>query len=53
MADDRSKGPSSVVSRRLEAPYSGEAFMACALEPGALDEREWRVGYPRAFEEVA
>lgn len=33
----------------LEAPFSGEAFMALALRPGALDGRMGRVIYPPAF----
>jgi putative acetyltransferase len=36
-------------TRHLEAPYSGEAFMALELRPGALDGQRGRVVYPAAF----
>jgi putative acetyltransferase len=36
-------------TRHLEAPYSGDAFMALALRPGALDGHRGRVVYPAAF----
>lgn len=42
-------GFSAAQARHLEAPYSGEAFMALALRPDALDGRRGRVVYPSAF----
>jgi putative acetyltransferase len=36
-------------ARPLTAPYSGDAFTALALRPGALDGRSGRVVYPAAF----
>jgi putative acetyltransferase len=42
-------GFSSAQARHLQAPYSGDAFMALALRPGALDGRSGRVVYPAAF----
>jgi putative acetyltransferase len=42
-------GFSSLLGRLLEAPYSGEAFMALELKPGILASLKWRVTYPRAF----
>jgi len=42
-------GFSAAAARALEAPFSGEAFMALALKPGALDGRAGRVIYPPAF----
>lgn len=45
-------GFSAEVAARLSAPYSGEAFMALELVPGALAGRDWFVAYPRSFAEV-
>jgi putative acetyltransferase len=42
-------GFSSLLARLLDAPYSGEAFMALELKPGILAALKWRVAYPRAF----
>lgn len=42
-------GFSAAQARHLEAPYSGAAFMALALQAGALDGRAGRVVYPPAF----
>jgi putative acetyltransferase len=39
----------SAAPRHLEAPYSGESFMALALRPGALDGQRGCVVYPAAF----
>ena len=45
-------GFSAERARNLQAPYSGEAFMALELVPGALEGIRGTVRYPRAFEEV-
>jgi putative acetyltransferase len=45
-------GFSSGLARRLEAPFSGEAFMALELQPGALAGVTGRVQYPPPFAEV-
>jgi putative acetyltransferase len=42
-------GFTAAQARHLEAPYSGDAFMALALRPGALDGQRGRVVYPAAF----
>jgi putative acetyltransferase len=42
-------GFSAAQARHLQAPYSGDAFMALALRPGALDGQSGRVVYPAAF----
>lgn len=42
-------GFSSLLAKLLDAPYSGEAFMALELRPGVLGALRWRVTYPRAF----
>jgi putative acetyltransferase len=42
-------GFSTVLARHLQAPYSGDAFMALALRPGALGGQSGRVVYPAAF----
>lgn len=42
-------GFSSLLAKLLDAPYSGEAFMALELKPGTLAALKWRVAYPRAF----
>lgn len=43
-------GFSAALARRLAAPYSGEAFMALELVPGALSGADGRVVYPPAFD---
>jgi putative acetyltransferase len=45
-------GFSPELARRLRSPYSGPAFMAIALEPGALDGVEGEVRYPSAFDDA-
>jgi putative acetyltransferase len=42
-------GFSAALARPLTAPFSGEAFMALELAPGALRGAEGRVTYPPAF----
>jgi putative acetyltransferase len=42
-------GFSADLARRLAAPFSGEAFMALELVPGALDGSRGSVSYPAAF----
>lgn len=42
-------GFSSLLAKLLDAPYSGDAFMALELKPGVLASLKWRVSYPRAF----
>jgi putative acetyltransferase len=42
-------GFSAELARRLAAPFSGEAFMALELVPGALDGSRGSVSYPAAF----
>ena len=42
-------GFSAETARHLEAPFSGPAFMALELTPGALDGVSGRVRYPPAF----
>ena len=42
-------GFSADLARRLAAPFSGEAFMALELVPGALDGSRGSVSYPTAF----
>ena len=42
-------GFSAELARRLAAPFSGEAFMALELVPGALDGSMGSVSYPAAF----
>ncbi len=42
-------GFSAEGARRLEAPFSGPAFMSLELVPGALDGVSGRVRYPPAF----
>jgi putative acetyltransferase len=46
-------GFSAELARRLEAPFSGEAFMALELVPGALAGKNGRVVYPPAFGKVS
>ena len=45
-------GFSKELAARLESPYSGEAFMAVELVPGAMDEVKGRVEYPPPVEGV-
>lgn len=42
-------GFSAVLARNLASPFSGEAFMALELVPGALAGRQGSVSYPTAF----
>ena len=42
-------GFSADLARRLAVPFSGEAFMALELVPGALDGSRGSVSYPAAF----
>lgn len=42
-------GFSAAQAERLRAPFSGEAFMALELSPGALDIEEAMVRYAAAF----
>jgi putative acetyltransferase len=42
-------GFSSEMARHLAGPFSGEAFMALELEPGALRGENGKVTYPAAF----
>jgi putative acetyltransferase len=45
-------GFSSALARQIDAPYSGEDFMAVELEPGAMARLRGRVTYPPPFGEV-
>jgi putative acetyltransferase len=42
-------GFSAALARPLEAPFSGDAFMALELAPDALRGEKGRVTYPPAF----
>ena len=42
-------GFSAKLAERLKAPFSGSAFMALELVPGALDGVEGEVRYPPPF----
>jgi putative acetyltransferase len=42
-------GFSATLARHLASPFSGEAFMALELVPGALAGRQGSVSYPSAF----
>ena len=42
-------GFSAALAHPLKAPFSGDAFMALELAPGALQGEEGRVTYPPAF----
>jgi putative acetyltransferase len=42
-------GFSAALAEKLNAPFRGEAFMALALMPGALDGHAGSVTYPDAF----
>jgi putative acetyltransferase len=43
-------GFSAALARPLAAPFSGDAFMALELAPGALQDGAGRVVYPPAFD---
>jgi putative acetyltransferase len=45
-------GFSAALARQLESPYSGEAFMALELVPGAMEGVRGRVQYPPPFEDL-
>jgi putative acetyltransferase len=45
-------GFSAAPARHLAASFSGDAFMALALSPGALDGMAGRVIYPAAFDSL-
>lgn len=45
----RAFGFSALLAKLLEAPYSGDAFMALELRAGALAGGRWKVSYARAF----
>ncbi|HTR88153.1 MAG TPA: N-acetyltransferase [Reyranella sp.] len=45
-------GFSAALTRHLRAPFAGDAFMALALQSGALDGKAGRVVYPPAFDLV-
>ena len=45
-------GFSAALARGLRAPFSGEAFMALELTPGALGDGTGTVRYPAAFDLV-
>jgi putative acetyltransferase len=42
-------GFSAAQAARLNAPFSGESFMALELAPGALERASGRITYARAF----
>ena len=42
-------GFSAALAHPLKAPFSGDAFMALELAPGALQGADGRVTYPPAF----
>lgn len=42
-------GFSNAAAKHLDAPYSGESFMALELRPGCLAGLEWKVTYAGAF----
>ncbi|MBN9085932.1 MAG: N-acetyltransferase [Reyranella sp.] len=46
-------GFSAAAARPLRAPFSGDAFMALPLRPGALEGCAGRVVYPAAFDVVS
>jgi putative acetyltransferase len=46
-------GFSAGLAERLHGPYSGDAWMALELVPGALTGVEGRVRYPAAFDAVS
>lgn len=45
-------GFSAELAKRIDGPYSGEAWMALELQPNALPEGALRVTYPAAFDAV-
>lgn len=45
----RAFGFSALLAKLLNAPYSGDAFMALELRAGALVGARWKVTYARAF----
>lgn len=45
-------GFSARLAERLTAPFSGDAFMALELSPGALEDVEGEVAYPPPFQNV-
>lgn len=45
-------GFSARLAERLTAPFSGAAFMALELSPGALEDVEGEVAYPPPFQNV-
>jgi putative acetyltransferase len=45
-------GFSAKLAERLASPYSGEAFMALEVSPGALDDVAGEVRYPAPFQDV-
>ena len=45
----RALGFSALLAKLLEAPYSGDAFMALELKAGALAGSRWKATYARAF----
>jgi putative acetyltransferase len=45
-------GFSAKLAERLAAPFSGDAFMALELSPGALEDVEGEVAYPPPFRNV-
>lgn len=46
-------GFSTVPARNLQGPYSGDAWMALELIPGALDGVKGTVRYPKAFDALS
>lgn len=42
-------GFSAELARKLASPFKGDAFMAMALKPGALEGEKGSVTYPAAF----
>ncbi len=45
----RALGFSALLAKLLDAPYSGDAFMALELRAGALAGARWKITYARAF----
>ena len=45
-------GFSAKLAERLTAPFSGDAFMALELSPGALEDVAGEVTYPPPFHNV-
>lgn len=42
-------GFSSIVAKLLDAPFSGDSFMALELKPAVLGALRWRVTYAKVF----